>query len=117
MIAMVIGLLRPPFGSEDHDHHTAVSSVAMHDDGAVRGFAQVADDLQQENASQGEAPDGDHADRHDSGDHSHVASIAPPFAVVPAGPDNHASLVIFAASSMRTASSSFERPPRSVSLA
>lgn len=115
VIAMVVGLLRPPFGSEDHDHDAALM-IAMHEVG--HGSASAVDDRSKHAASdQVSASNADHGDRHDSGDHSHVASDVPPTLTVPRLPPCWESPVSCAAALRSATHPSFERPPRSVSLA
>lgn len=116
VIAMVVGLLRPPFGSEDHDHHDAALTLAM-DEVGHRSASAVDDRLKHAASDHVSVSDADHGDRHDSGDHSHVASNVPPKMTVPRFSPCWETPLACAATLRSTTEPSFERPPRSASLA
>lgn len=110
--AMVIGLLRPPFGSEDHDRHEAPSLVAMlHGEESSVCSHDVAHRAN-ETGAPGVSDCDHHGERHDSGDHSHVATNLPPVVADLTFPPFRSSLVVSAASVSRTAAFSLERPPK-----
>ncbi len=110
IFAMIVGLQRPPIGSESHSHHglTAIQGerqalISAGPDGDQQVVVMIASDSRH---------DVGQADRHDPADHSHVASHLPPSTpVLPSAPPLSTAMTVVSAASSGTMSS-FERPPR-----
>ncbi|UGV26985.1 hypothetical protein E0H22_15590 [Rhodopseudomonas boonkerdii] len=110
VFAMIVGLQRPPIGSESHSHHglTAVQGepqvlISADPDGDQKVVVTISSHVQH---------DVGQADRHDPADHSHVASHLPPSTpVLPSAPPLSTAMTVVSAASSGTMPS-FERPPR-----
>jgi hypothetical protein len=110
IFSMIVGLQRPPIGSESHSHHGLVATQDVH-----QSDISAAPDGDREavvtSASLAQHDVGE-ADRHDPADHSHVASHLPPTPpALPSGPSLSTAMSVGSAASSGTVSS-FERPPR-----
>ncbi|UGV26951.1 hypothetical protein E0H22_15410 [Rhodopseudomonas boonkerdii] len=103
VIAIVVGLLRPPFGVDAHaatGSTSHIEAVQHSDDHAGASHGHLHDH------------DGDSSEQHNAADHSHVPSSMPPSMTAFVSPSGWMRPADFVGISMRSASISFDRPPR-----
>lgn len=102
IVAIVFGLLRPPFGSEAHANQGTSSHMEA---------VQHADD-QARPADVGHVHDDDSGTLHDATDHCHLPSSLPPSVMALALSSDWTRLADHETASIRSAVFSFERPPK-----
>lgn len=104
VIAIAVGLVRPPFGSDVHAAQTA---------GSHNASVKHADDhARSSHAGHNHDQDDDSSSLHDATDHCHVPSGMPPSVTTLTLSSEFTRLAEREAASMNWTTISFERPPR-----
>lgn len=105
VFALAVGLARPPFGSDAHAANssmTHVEAVQKSDAGAARHH----------HTDYGHSHDDGSDVEHDASDHSHLPSSLPPSVMGPALSSEWTRLADLVAATPRSATISFDRPPK-----
>ena len=105
VFAVAVGLARPPFGSDAH----AASSSTTHLEAVQKSDARAAHD---HHSGYGHSHDDGSDVEHDASDHSHLPSSLPPSVMGLALSSEWTRLADLEAATPRSATISFDRPPK-----